>query len=59
MREVGDCPVVVDGVSTDGVTKMVVPARLCLYTIWGFETRIWSEFSPHTTSGILKRKREE
>lgn len=54
MRDVGDCPVVVNWVATYGVSKMVVPAPLRLDAFRGRETGVWEKFSPHTTGLILK-----
>ena len=58
MWEVGDGPVVVDGVATNRVTKMVVPAPLRLDTLWSRETRVWRKLGPHTTSLVLREKEQ-
>ena len=58
VRDVGDCPVVVDRVATNRVSKMVVPAPLRLYTLGGRETGVWGKFSPYTTGLVLKGEEE-
>ena len=52
MWDVRDGPVVVGGVSTLCVPKVIVPAPLGLDALWGRETRVCGELLPHTTGTI-------
>ena len=52
MWNVGNGPVIVDGVSTSCVTKVIVPAPLGLNALWGRETRVSGELLPHTSGAI-------
>ena len=52
MGNVGNGPVVVDGVSTSCVSMVIVPAPLSLDALWGRETGVWGELLPHTTCSV-------